>query len=199
MEIMIFDSLDTVQGYEGAPIGESKGFYQQHLAKTLGMSVGDLIAKVPYDEQLELAGEEIRKGNLVSVMLDGADEVIDMVKHYGVRPVIVTADNPGPVKFASAPLVEGGYIAEEDVFAINPLGSKKKAKTWKEAQLVHYPDAEIRGVFEDTAANLACALEAYNVQGYHVQQTDSGLTTVSRDVIRGPLRALQGELERRLR
>lgn len=217
-DTMVFDCLDTLQGYAGAPPGASKQFYQAHLAQVEGMSVEALLEQIPYEEQCRMTGEEIRKGNLKPVALDGAEGIVACVRSFGIRPVIVTADFPETAALAAKPLVDAGLIGPEDVYAIAALGSKKAPETWKNARECYFPGGEIMGVFEDTKANLTAAVEAYATDGYWVQaggesspaqakQTDREITIESAEGLysflpardmRGTLRSLRGPLEERL-
>jgi len=194
---MIFDALDTIQGYKDA-LGSSKRFYQERIAEAAGMNVDKFLQKVPYDVQLWLTYFEQQKGNLEPVMLPGADEVIDYVKSRSIRPVVVTADIQESAEITMRPFIDAGLIDPTDVYAINHVGSKKNPETWAKARGQYFSDKEIKGVFEDTEANLQAALESYDSKGYLVKHTDSGLSAVSARIVRGNLFHLMGELEKML-
>jgi hypothetical protein len=175
--IMIFDALDTVQGYKGAPLGESKYFLQKHLAQEAGISQWNFVHSVPYERQLELTAEAIQRGDLEPVMLPGTDDAFNFVKELGIRPVIVTADIPEAAVLTTKPIVDEGYVAANDVYAIAKLGSKRELTTWEKAREAHFPDTYVLGVFEDSDSNLVAAMRAYDSLGFLVMQESTHPTS----------------------
>ena len=170
-KIVVFDALDTIQGYKGALPGQSKRFYQERIAQAAGMNLEEFLQKVPYDVQLWMAYFEQQKGNLEPVMLPGAEEIIRYFLRTGYQPIVVTADIPESALNTMKPFTDLGLIDPMNVYAINCLGSKKKTSTWKQAQEKHFPQGEPKVVFEDTEANLAAAMEAYHCGGYLVDNS----------------------------
>ena len=197
-KIMIFDALDTIQGYRDAPLGSSKQFYQKRISEAAGMNVDEFLQKVPYDVQLWLTYFELQKGNLEPIMLPGADEIIGYVKSREIKPIIVTADIPKSAEIATRPFIDAGLIDPTNIYAINYVGIKKDPQTWAKIKEQYFDNEKIVGVFEDTQANLQAALESYVGNGYLVKQTDSSLNIVSPRIVKGNLFHLMGELERKL-
>jgi len=192
---MIFDALDTVQGYKGAPIGGSKGFNQAYVAQQLGMSQEQMLSEVPYEAQLWMAGEGIIRGDLEPVLLEGAKEIIELVKQEGITPVIVTADVPYCAALATKPLTDRGLIELKHVYGMNALGSKKEATTWEKVRATHFPTNAIAGIFEDSEPNLKAALNAYTSErkfssGYLVKQADWIVTEHRKHLVQGNLPSL---------
>lgn len=204
-QIAIFDCLDTLQGYVGAPDGAAKKHYQSHLARVAGMPLDEFLASVPYEDQLRLTGEEIRRGGLTPRLMDGASEVLSYLRNQGVEPIIVTADIPEAAALTTRPIVETGLVSAERVYAIHHLGSKKQAETWARAKQQYFADEKTISVYEDTPENLEAALTAYRVPysadglpfGFLVDAQAATMTRLPNRILRGNLRSLirpdQGE------
>jgi len=71
---------------------------------------------------------------------------------------------------------------------------KKILKHGKKTQEKYFPDDEIVGILEDTPGNLQAAVEAYDVPGYQVSETDSGLSIVNH-IVKGNLYDIKRLLE----
>ena len=178
--IVVFDALGTVQGYTGTVPDSSgymnhKRFYQEMIAADHGLTVEEMLRDVPYETQREWTVEEVDAGRLIPRTIDGIERVIGSYKRRGIHPVIMTADNEEGARRSTRTLVESGLIDEEDVYAINHCGSKKDPRTWRKAQGIYIPDADIVAVYEDTPANLEAACEAYDCEGYLVTDTSEGV------------------------
>jgi len=128
-DIMIFDSLDTIQGYEGAQPGLNKRHYQEVLAKGLGINFEEFMEDVSFETQLWLTAYAIRNGVLTPKQIPGSEEILEYVRNEGIEPIIVTADVPQAAELTTKSFVESGLV--ERVYAINDIGSKKDPETWK--------------------------------------------------------------------
>ena len=180
--IVIFDSLDTIQGYVGAQPGKNKEFYLEKVTTKHGMSTSEMIRDVPVDQYLQWTAEMIHNKELVPRILPGAAKLItEGYRTKGIRPIIITADIPEGAALATWPLVESGLVAAADVHGIYELGSKKQSATWAKAKELFEPNTDVWTVFEDNAANLAAALKAYagsdprETFGYQVSEKPSGI------------------------
>jgi beta-phosphoglucomutase-like phosphatase (HAD superfamily) len=196
--IAVFDALDTIQGYAGASLGASKRFYQNVIAAANSLTVEELLERIPYEEQLRMTFEEQEKGNLTPTMLPRSPDVIELVKSHEIKPIVVTADIPESAENTLRPFVEAGLINQEDVHAINYLGSKKDPQTWTRARQELFPDTDVQLVFEDTPENLEAALETYETAKGYLVTTEPTLVTQSDRIVRGDLYHLRSELERSL-
>ena len=159
--IIVFDALDTLQGYRGAPKGTSKQFYQEYLARQAGMGREAFLQATPYATQLEQTVRAIESGNLEPIMLEGAEQTLRYVNEQGLTPVIVTADIPEGARLTAKPMVDAGLIAPERVYAIDHVGKKSEIVTWRKAGELYFPDDTVIGVFEDSEDYLFKSRMAY--------------------------------------
>tara|TARA_Y100000310_G_C20702503_1_gene831223 strand:- start:7138 stop:7803 length:666 start_codon:yes stop_codon:yes gene_type:complete len=189
-EIIISDLLDTLQGYEGAEPGESKPFYQKAIAEKHGMTRDEMLDKaekgeITYEQQLEWTAEMIEAGELDPRLIPGIETIINFYKMHGKRFAIYTADEQRGADLAVKPHIEAGLVRADEVYGINPFGSKKKPETWVAAKQRYHPCYRVKAVYEDTEANLDAALKAYksdNPTGYLVKELDSGISIVKTKV-----------------
>ncbi len=178
MNVIIFDALDTIVGYKGAPLGESKLFYQQRLAIEHSMQIGQMLQTVPYETQLEWTVRLYERGDLEPIPLDGSLELLEYFSREGLDCRIVTADIPEGAAYTAKSFLDAGLITSDKVHAIARLGSKIDVETWTNTQRLYFPDASISSVFEDTRVNLDAAVLAYKTIGFLViNQRKSGRVT----------------------
>ncbi len=190
---MVFDCLDTVQGYAGAIPGQSKAHYQQLLAKKSGLPVDEFLAKTPYLDQLEMVVKNIETGDLEPIIMEGVKPLLRYLKSREIEPVIVTADIAEAAALTTKPLVETGYVNTNNIHAIANIGSKKVMTTWSKAREIYFPNNRIVGVFEDSKDNLEAAMNAYDSAGYQVNQEEN-ITQQGR-VVKGNLHSLLQHLK----
>jgi hypothetical protein len=183
--VVVFDSLGTIQGYEGAEIGKHKEFYLQKVSEAHGMSVEEMLGNVPAETYLQWTAEMIYDGKLVPKSLQGAEKIIQERKSKGFRPVIVTADIPEAAELTSKPFVESGLISALDVYAILDLGSKKNPQTWTKWKYENMDKSRIASVYEDTPANLDGALSAFQTYGFLVKETEEDLSCTLNELYDG--------------
>lgn len=179
-EIVVFDSLDTIQGYEGAKPGENKAYYLKKVAEKHGLTVDEMLEKVPAKTYLKWTADMIYSRELVPRILPGAEDLLLRYIKQGYRPVIITADIKEAAERTTQPIVDKGLVRKEDVYAILDVGSKKKPETWTEAKRIYKPSSKVVAVYEDTEKNLDAALKAFNVPGYLVKETSSGISYIKR-------------------
>ncbi len=197
MPIIIFDALDTIQGYKGAGPGASKRFYQEHLARKMEFPLELFLKIFPYEAQCSILRYEITNGNLEPVALPGAKELLTSVISQGITPIIVTADFPKTADLTTKPLQ--GLVSPDNIYAVASLGSKKESSCWKTVRERYFPSEKILGVFEDTPENLSAAIAAYSTIGYLVDEKTVGIDRTLHDTVKGGLAALRLELEQRLK
>lgn len=163
--IIIFDALDTLMGYRGAPKGASKQFYQEHLAQQAEMTREAFLQTTPYGVQLEQIVRETERGNLEPVMLEGAEQTLRYVNERRLTPVIITADSPEGARLTTKPMVDAGLVLQSDVHAIARLGKKSDPEVWKKAETYFAPFSDwfpkVMAVFEDSEEYLTAACQAY--------------------------------------
>ncbi|MBW2982201.1 hypothetical protein KY343_04950 [Candidatus Woesearchaeota archaeon] len=162
--VVVFDSLGTIQGYEGAEPGKHKEFYLQKVAEEHGMSVEEMLGNVPAETYLQWTAEMIRDKKLIPKALPGAEKKIYEIREEGFRPIIITADIPEGAELTSRLFVESGLINQEDVHGIIELGSKTDPQTWRKAKELHFPQGLVNIVYEDTPQNLGAAIRAFSVR-----------------------------------
>ena len=178
-DIVVFDSLDTIQGYEDAPPGENKDFYLEKVAEEHGMTKEEMLENVETDTYLQWTYELLQEGKLTPRTIPKAKEVLEDYIAQGIRPVVITADIQGSADITVNPYVELGLIDPNDVYAIQHLGSKKESDTWIKAKNIYEPNTNIVADYEDTKANLEAALKAYKgANGFLVKENESGLSIV---------------------
>ncbi len=193
-KIMIFDCLDTIQGYKGAKIGYSKQFYQEHVAKENNFTMDEFL-NAPVEEQLYLTLNELQKGNLEPIMLKGAKELLYYVKEKKLTSIIITADLTESAVFTTKPFVDKKLIFSNNIHGIFYEGNKKQTKTWTKIKNLYFPKAKIKGIFEDSSKNLVAAVSAYNTFGYQVCQKKSKLSLVNSNIVKGNLFSLLWRLQ----
>jgi hypothetical protein len=167
--IVVFDALDTIQGYAGARLGKSKPFYQQRIAQRAGMTRDELLSRVPLEEQLHMAYDAIAAGDLEPVPLSGAIELLEYVHASGRTPVIVTADIPQAATLTCAPFTQSGLVRYEHVAAMHHIGKKESPETWSRTKEIWFPKSIVEAVFEDGATYVCAAALAFDAQGYLVR------------------------------
>lgn len=175
-EIVVFDSLDTIQGYVGAAVGKSKAYYLQKTAEAHGMTVEEMEKNVPVDTYLAWTADLLREGVLVPRIIDGVESLLRDYISQGIRPVVITADRQDSADMTSAPIVKKRLIRKQDVHGIQHIGSKKKPETWKQALDLYDPGCKVVAVYEDTQANLEAAVIGYKCPGYLAKETSSGIS-----------------------
>jgi len=204
-EIIAFDALDTIQGYKGADPGKSKPFYQEHVAKRLGMRREEMLETVPLEEQLWLTYEAIIAGNLEPIALPGTVDLLKYVHDIGRTPVIITADIPQAAAATCSPFTEAGLVQPEHVAAIHHLGRKSDITVWQRARDIWFPKSDIVGVFEDSDTYAHAAAQGLSSWSYLVRPELTKAERVSTFwlygapcVTQGPIRALHKALEQNL-
>jgi hypothetical protein len=176
-EIVVFDSLDTIQGYEGAEPGKNKDYYLKKTAAAMGISVEEML-KLPTEQYLSVLANMMKTGELVTRSIPGAEDLILQYIGQGIRPVIITADIEAGARESSKPFVSKGLIRQSDVHAVLDIGSKADPATWVKAVERYQPGSRVVAVYEDTQKNLDAAIKAYKVDGYLAKETASGLTVM---------------------
>ena len=163
--IIIFDALDTIQGYKGAPAGQSKRFYQDHIARQAGFkNTDEFLTKVPYDVQLWMNYFELQKGNLEPIIIPGAELMMALYPKSRFDKYIVTADIPEAALLTCKPFIDNDDIQPQNIIAMNHLGNKKKPTTWKKVHEEYFPKQKVEVVFEDSIDNLFAAGKAYGLK-----------------------------------
>lgn len=176
-KIVIFNALDTIQGYKGAKQGKSKPFYQKHIAKQAGYkNVEKFIYEVPYETQLWMTFFELQKGNLEPIPIAYSDLVMASYKQEGIEPIIVTADIPKSAALTCKYFVDEGIIKPENIIAMSHLGSKFKSQSWAKTQQEFFSDKKVIGIYEEEPEEVMAAGKAYKLGIEGMFQVKNGLT-----------------------